>query len=81
MQHASDGLQSVDPIFGGARSIDTLGEKGILPGKTIVLDAVAPAYMFSMAVHEPVVITTDDGLHLHLRTGQADQILVEVINR
>lgn len=72
---------AVEKILGGTRSKETLGQKGISPGKTIVLDAVAPAQVFTMAVHEPVVITTDDGLHLHLRTGQANQIVVEVVNR
>lgn len=71
----------VEKILGGVRSMGTLDEKGISPGKTIVLDSVAPAQVLSMAVHEPVVITTDDGLHLHLRTSQADQILVETANR
>jgi Fe2+ transport system protein FeoA len=68
----------VEKILGGARAYDALVKKGISPGKTIVLEAVAPAQTLAMAVHEPVVITTYDGLHLHLRTDQASRILVKL---
>lgn len=67
----------VEKILGGSRSFNALGEKGISPGKTIVLESVAPAQTLAMTHHEPVVITTDDGLHLHLKPGQAKRILVE----
>ncbi|BBO84062.1 hypothetical protein DSCO28_46280 [Desulfosarcina ovata subsp. sediminis] len=67
----------VEKILGGLRSTKALEEKGIAVGHTINLEAVAPAQIFNMAVQEAVVISTDDGLHLHLRPGQAERILVE----
>jgi Fe2+ transport system protein FeoA len=71
----------IEKILGARRSMEALAEKGILPGRIITLEAVAPAQIITMAVHNPVVITTDDGLHLHLSAGQAEQILVETVNR
>jgi Fe2+ transport system protein FeoA len=68
----------VEKILGGARVINGLAEKGIAPGVSMRLEAVAPAQALSMAVHEPVVITTDDGLHLHLRPGQAQRFRVKL---
>jgi Fe2+ transport system protein FeoA len=67
----------VEKILGGSRAFKALEEHGILPGKTIVLEGVAPTQSFAMTAHEPVVITTKDGLHLHLRPGQANRIFVK----
>ena len=68
----------VEKILGGTRSFNILKEKGIYPGGRLTLQAVAPAQTIAMTSHEPVVITTDDGLHLHLRPGQAGHILVSL---
>jgi Fe2+ transport system protein FeoA len=69
----------VEKILGGERAAETLAAKGIVPGRTIALEAVAPAQTVALTTREPVVITTDDGLHLHLRPGQARRIRVEQI--
>ena len=66
----------VEKILGGSQSANTLRAKGITQGRTIALHAVAPAQIFNMATHTPVVISTNDGLHLHLRTRQAEHMLV-----
>jgi Fe2+ transport system protein FeoA len=68
----------VEKVLGGARAVKALRGKGISPGVSIRLEAVAPAQALSLAAHEPVVITTDDGLHLHLRSRQAGCIRVKV---
>jgi Fe2+ transport system protein FeoA len=68
----------VEKIIGGNRAARALAERGIVPGETIFLEAVAPTQSLAMTVHEPVVITTDDGLHLHLRPGQANRIYVKL---
>ena len=64
----------VEKLLGGSRSLDALGKKEIRVGQTIFLDAVAPAQIFNMATHASVVISTNDGLHLHLRPGQAEHL-------
>jgi Fe2+ transport system protein FeoA len=69
----------IEKILGGSQSVNALREKGIVQGRTIVLHAVAPAQIFNMAPHSPVVISTNDGLHLHLRTRQADHMLVTLM--
>ena len=66
----------VETILGGTRAHEVLAKKGISAGRTISLEGVAPSQSLTMASQEPVVITTDDGLHLHLRPGQAGRILV-----
>ena len=66
----------VEKILGGLRSTTALEERGIAVGLTISLESVAAAQIFTMAAQEAVVISTDDGLHLHLRPGQAEHILV-----
>jgi Fe2+ transport system protein FeoA len=67
----------VEKILGGFRAGQALEEKGIAPGKTISLETVAPAQTFSTTSREPVVITTEAGLHLHLPPGQAQHIYVK----
>ncbi len=69
----------VEKILGGPRSFKSLEERGIIRGETISLEGVAPTQALAMTTQEPVVITTEDGLHLHLRTGQANRIFVEAI--
>ena len=71
-------LFKVIMIFGGRQVAHALTEKGIAQGAILKLESVSPAQTFAMASHEPVVITTDDGLHLHLRRGQAKNIMVAV---
>jgi len=66
----------VEKILGGLRSQASCREKGMVVGHTISLHAVAPAQIFKMAAEASVVISTNDGLHLHLRPGQAKHILV-----
>jgi Fe2+ transport system protein FeoA len=66
----------IEKILGGAQSTNALHEKGIVQGRTIALDSVAPAQIFNMAAHAPIVISTNDGLHLHLRMRQAEHMLV-----
>jgi Fe2+ transport system protein FeoA len=68
----------VEKILGGERAFKALEGRGIVPGETIFLEGVAPTQALAMTVHEPVVITTEDGLHLHLRAGQANRIWVEL---
>ena len=67
----------VETILGGERAVETLAAKGIAPGQTIFLEAVAPAQTIALTTREPVVITTDDGLHLHLTPNQAQGIRVQ----
>jgi Fe2+ transport system protein FeoA len=67
---------TVEQLLGGERAFTALQNKGIVPGKIISLEAVGPVQTFTMAVYEPVVITTEDGLHLHLRPDQAESIWV-----
>ncbi len=68
----------VEEFLCGLQSTNALKEKGIVEGVTISLDSVAPAQIFTMAAQEAVVISTNNGLHLHLRPGQAEHILVTV---
>jgi Fe2+ transport system protein FeoA len=69
----------VEKILGGQRASEVLEKKGIVPGSTISLQAVAPVQVLTMTVYEPVVITTEDGLHLHLRPDQAERIWVHPV--
>lgn len=69
----------VEKILCGSRSLEACKARGIIPGQTISLHAVAPAQIFRMAAHTPVVISTEDGLHLHLRPKQAEHILVALL--
>ena len=69
----------VEKILGGLNSQKSCKEKGISLGHTISLHAVAPAQIFKMTAHASVVISADNGLHLHLRPGQAKHILVTLL--
>jgi Fe2+ transport system protein FeoA len=71
----------VDKILGGLHSQELCKKKGIVPGHTISLLAVAPTQIFKTAAQASVVISTDHGLHLHLRPGQAKHIRVTVLKK
>ena len=70
---------TVKKILGGDRVSRMMEEMGIRPEEILVLESVAPAQTIAMTMLAPVVITTEDGLHLHLRPNQAEHVLVTVL--
>lgn len=69
----------VEEIFGGNRSVKLLRGRGIEPGKTLVLEGVLPAQNVRMCLHDPVIISTREGLRLFLEQADGRRIAVRVI--
>jgi Fe2+ transport system protein FeoA len=63
-------------ILGGRRARATLERLGIVPGQTIVLEAVTPADSVGASDHGRIVLCVKSGLRLHLRPDQAQKVLV-----
>ena len=68
----------VRKVLGGRRAAKRMSAMGIWSGSELVLEQVEPADSVGFEGDGPVVISTDDGLHLHLQDRQGDSILVSV---
>ncbi|SDL05651.1 Fe2+ transport system protein FeoA [Maridesulfovibrio ferrireducens] len=64
-------------ILGSPRVAEKLSFFGIKPGINIRLENVEPAKDFRMSHNEHIIILSNEGLRLHLRSDQAEAILVE----
>lgn len=67
---------TVDRILGGLKSRTMLQNRGISPGKHLVLEGVARAQSLRLATANPVVISSREGLRLFLSPEDAIHILV-----
>ena len=63
-------------ILGGTNARRMLRSRGIEPGKTLVLQAVAQAQTLQPGVRNPVVISSREGLRLFLEREDGERILV-----
>ncbi len=66
----------VEEILGGTNARRMLAEKNIEPGRTLILEKVAPAQNLHAGVKNPVAISNRDGLRLFLAPDDAKSILV-----
>ncbi len=66
----------VDEILGGTNAVKMLEEKGVRPGRTMVLEKVAQAQALHIGVRNPVVVSSSEGLRLFLSSFDANKILV-----
>ncbi len=66
----------VTEILGGQRAQERIKSKGIRPGTILILDNVQNAEHLRLAKHAQTVITTKDGLHLHLPENYGKALLV-----
>lgn len=64
----------VKEILGGKRAQERIRGRGIRPGSILMLEGVEQAQSVQLTRHGGLVISTRDGLHLHLPEGEGDRI-------
>jgi Fe2+ transport system protein FeoA len=67
---------TVDRILGGGKARAMFQNRGISPGKHLVLEGVAQAQSLRLATANPVVISSREGLRLFLSSEDATRISV-----
>ena len=66
----------VDKVLGGNHAARMLAARGIRPGISLVLESVAQAQSLQLDTHNPVIVTSHEGLRLFLTPADAQRILV-----
>ncbi len=65
-------------ILGGRTACRLLCSRGIEPGRTLILEAVAPAQTLQQHVRNPVIITGREGLRLFLEPADGKRLFVRL---
>jgi Fe2+ transport system protein FeoA len=66
----------VKQLLGGVRAVALLEQSGVAPGRTLILENVAPAQSVGRTGQHQLVLRAQSGLRLHLREDQAASVLV-----
>ena len=67
----------VKSILGGQNAREMIRSRGIEAGNVLVLEGVKPARNLYMSKHNPIVVSTKDGLRLFLKGKDCEQIFVK----
>ena len=67
----------VKSILGGQNAREMLRSRGIETGRVLVLEGVKPARNLYLCKHNPIVVSTKDGLRLFLKEKDCEQIFVK----